>query len=352
MKMKINLLISTLLLSGILTFAASTPPAITLQPVSLVVAAGNTVVLSVTAIGINLQYQWTYNGDVLPGATAASLTLTNLSDQTAGAYQAIVSNNGGSTISDVAEVSIAVPAAGFADNFASRGSITNALGLMYGSSNGATKESGEPQPCNGRVKNSVWLSWTAPTNGVATFATIGSTFDTILGVYTGTTVSALSEVAVDDDLGGYHTSFVTFNATANTKYQIYVGSLDADGGDILFGWMLNSNVQPLPTILSKPTDLTVLPGAAASLCVQYQSSAPVTIQWYHNDQPIPGANQPCLQWTQLTVADLGKYQVVFSSPNWTWELKPVEIQFNSEGLTTVAARNKLVYSINSSLVGK
>jgi hypothetical protein len=88
------------------------------------------------------------------------------------------------------------------------------------------------------------------------------------------------------------------------------------------------------------------------MCVQFQSAAPLTIQWYLNGQPIPGANQNCLQWSQLTVADLGTYQVSLSSPDWTWSLSPVEIQFNTEGLTTVAARNKLFDSINSALIGK
>ena len=38
------------------------------------------------------------------------------------------------------------------------------------------------------------------------------TFDTILGVYTGSSVSSLTTVASDDDSGGNYTSKVTFNA--------------------------------------------------------------------------------------------------------------------------------------------
>ena len=91
--------------------------------------------------------------------------------------------------------------------------------------------------------------------------------------------------------------------------------------------------------------------AAAVFTATIWGTPPLDIQWYHNGQPIAGANQSCLQWTQLTVADLGTYQVSLSSTAWTWYLDPVEIQFNSEGLNTVAARNKLFDSNNAALIG-
>ena len=351
MKTKINLLISTLVLAASLSCAGQTAlPVITQQPVGLVVPVSSAVVLTVVATGNSLQYQWTFNGDVVPGATNATFTLASVTQDNSGAFRVMVFSSGGTVNSTVADVLIVTPAAGFADNFAYRGTINASYGLLFCSSQGATTETGEPKPCNGRVKKSVWLSWVAPANGVANLVTVGSAFDTVLAVYTGTSVSALTEVAADDDLGGNHTSSVLFNATAGTTYQIYVGSLDEDGGDVLFGWILDTNVQALPTITSKPTDITALPGAAASLCVQFTSSGPMTIQWYRNGQLIPGANQNCLQWSSLTTADLGTYRVSFTSAYWTLNLKPVEIQFNSEGLTTVAARNKLVYAKDSAHV--
>ena len=76
------------------------------------------------------------------------------------------------------------------------------------------------------------------------------------------------------------------------------------------------------------------------------------MKWHRNGQLIAGANQKCLPLTNLTVADLGSYEVELSTADWTWTLKPVEIQFNSEGLTTVGARNKLVDSVGAALIGQ
>jgi hypothetical protein len=47
---------------------------------------------------------------------------------------------------------------------------------------GATLEPGEPLIANTTGGASVWYTWTAPTNGTVSFDTVGSGFDTLLGV--------------------------------------------------------------------------------------------------------------------------------------------------------------------------
>jgi hypothetical protein len=322
---------------------------ITEQPQSQVASPLDTVVLSVNAIGPELHCQWTLNGELIRGATAPSLTLTNVLPADSGAYQAIVFNSWGLVKSVSAVIEVEAPALPFADNFADRGVIDTAAGYGSGSSYNATKESGEPHPCSKRVGKSVWLTWVAPADGIAVFTTGGSAFDTALGVYTGTVLSNLVEVTTDDDSGGYHASRAMFNVLAGKAYHLCVGSLDKDGGEIALSWQLYATAYPLPIILSSPTDLTSTPGASATLRVQYQTTTPLTIQWYRNGQPIPGANQTSLQWSQLTVDDLGIYEVSLTSPEWTYFLQPWEIQFNSEGITKAGARNKLFNAMNSGL---
>src|SRR5207237_3339627 len=92
--------------------------------------------------------------------------------------------------------------------------VSGPSGSPTGSNVGATKESGEPNHAGNAGGHSIWYAWTAPTSGTVTIDTIGSAFDTIMGVYTGTSVSALTLVASDDDSGGSLTSKVTFAATA------------------------------------------------------------------------------------------------------------------------------------------
>ena len=90
MTTKMSLLIAAMVFSGLSAFAVNLPPVIVVPPVSQVVASGTTVNLSVTATGNALQYQWFLNGYLLNGATGATLTITNLTASSSGAYQAVV----------------------------------------------------------------------------------------------------------------------------------------------------------------------------------------------------------------------------------------------------------------------
>ena len=76
---------------------------------------------------------------------------------------------------------------------------------------------------------------TAPASASVTITTIGSDYDTLLGVYTGTAVSSLTPIVKNDDidtLGGILQSSVTFSATAGTNYKIAVDGYDADTGNM------------------------------------------------------------------------------------------------------------------------
>ncbi|MGZ4971586.1 MAG: immunoglobulin domain-containing protein, partial [Limisphaerales bacterium] len=74
-------------------------PSITAQPQSLTVHSGNSASLSVGATGTSLQYQWYKNGDVLAGATSATLSIGNVSVADDADYSVQVSNLVGSEAS-------------------------------------------------------------------------------------------------------------------------------------------------------------------------------------------------------------------------------------------------------------
>jgi pectate lyase len=83
------------------------PPVITTQPVSQTVSAGANVTFTVAADGAAaLSYQWLKNGAAIAGATAASLTLTNVQAADAGAYRVVVSNAAGSATSATALLTV------------------------------------------------------------------------------------------------------------------------------------------------------------------------------------------------------------------------------------------------------
>jgi hypothetical protein len=106
--------------------------------------------------------------------------------------------------------------------------------IWTGNNFNATREAGEPSLAGNPGGSSVWVNWTAPASGVVTLSTAGSDFDTMLGVYTGTSVSALTKVAANDDVSYYDvTSQVTFNAVAGRTYHIRIDGYNAAQGNIV-----------------------------------------------------------------------------------------------------------------------
>ena len=87
---------------------------------------------------------------------------------------------------------------------------------------------GDPSSCNDG--NGVWYKFIAPTNGLLTAKTIGSSFDTVVAIYSGS-CGALTLIHCDDDAWlGNITSSNTVTATAGTTYYILAGGyLNATG---------------------------------------------------------------------------------------------------------------------------
>ena len=136
------------------------------------------------------------------------------------------------------------------DAFVNSQSLSGASGAVSSSSLSAGKEPGEPNHGGNLGGASVWYSWTAPVSGNVDVSTAGSNFDTLLGVYTGTAVNALSQVAGNDDVGpGKGPSEVVFAATAGTTYRIAVDGYSAPGGlagqgDFVLAWSVAAGAAP------------------------------------------------------------------------------------------------------------
>jgi len=78
------------------------------------------------------------------------------------------------------------------DNFASAQALSGSSLSVSGTNVEATKQTGEPQHAGDPGGRSVWYTWTAPSTGAFKVDTCGSDFDTLLGVYTGGAVNALT----------------------------------------------------------------------------------------------------------------------------------------------------------------
>src|SRR5881296_3089216 len=117
------------------------------------------------------------------------------------------------------------------DDFSAATQLLGATGSTNGSTSGATFEVGEPNP-----GNSIWYRWRAWTNGLMTIRTGGSSFDTLLCVYTGSTLATLAAVACDDNGDTNGGSKVSFNAVGGTTYRISVRGVAGASGTVTLSW--------------------------------------------------------------------------------------------------------------------
>ncbi|HEX8205644.1 MAG TPA: hypothetical protein VF587_06265, partial [Solirubrobacteraceae bacterium] len=117
------------------------------------------------------------------------------------------------------------------DPFAASQLVTGASVTANGTNVEATKEPGEPNHAGYTGGKSVWYRWIAPADGVAVVDTFGSSFDTVLAVYTGTTVDGLHLVAGNDQYNG-NQSRVRISVTGGQEYRIAVDGYYGSQGSV------------------------------------------------------------------------------------------------------------------------
>src|SRR6266581_6557740 len=97
-----------------------------------------------------------------------------------------------------------VGAAPINDLFANAIPLTGPIVTTTGSNVGANKDfrSGEPFIAGNFGGANVWWTWTATASGQTTIDTMGSDFNTLLGVYTGNSGNTLSTIVDNNDYNG------------------------------------------------------------------------------------------------------------------------------------------------------
>jgi MBG domain (YGX type)/Immunoglobulin domain len=293
------------------------PPVITQQPVGLSVAQGGTAAFSVVATGTSpLFYQWQVNGNGISGETNSTFTIPDVQAANVGNYSVTINNSIGITNSSIAPLTI--PGLGtlpVADNFTNAGSLgasTNGSGTA--SNVGATTEAGEPSPDNILFGASVWLVWQPEVSGLASLTTAGSDFDTVLGVFTGNSLSNLDLVAADDDSGPNLCAALSFNAVAGTSYFIQISGFHGAEGNILLSWNLAATNTQVPVILVQPQSQTQTNGGLVALSVVATNIAPAaSYQWFLLGAPIPSATNSTLTISNLSPDQVGLYTVAVTN---------------------------------------
>jgi len=200
--------------------------------------------------------------------TTSRVSFSAVSGQT---YRIAVDGKSGA--SGVITLKGAVAAAGPTNDMFSKSAVQSGTSFsVTGSNVGATSEVGEPRHAGQRGGKSVWWSWTAPSSGTLSVSTAGSSFDTLLGIYTGVSVQALSRVGSnDDESASVRTSRVSISVVAGTTYRIAVDGYGGKQGGIL----LAGTFQP-QLVLAAPTGLNAVRDSQNRVAVSWSAVSGAT----------------------------------------------------------------------------
>ena len=349
-------------------------PVITNQPASQLVPAGTNVTLRVGASNA-LTYQWFFQGaPVGVGGTGSSLVITNVQDGSVGLYDVLVANAVGSVKSEQAILQIAAPnqpgAGGFAQSqFGNAvylaGLTTNKTSVsrkpasgggdsrgysvsQVFSTVGATKEPGEPNHCGQAGGASEWFVYTAPiTNGTATLDvnTAGSTFNTILAIYTGPGTNFASLIPQGC---GFVTNYqkqgqpnvVIPGVLPGTRFYIAVDGYQGASGTV----QLHIGLGAAPSLVSPPVSQFVIAGSNATFNVTAIGSTNFGYQWQFNSVSIASATNSSYTVTNASTTNAGSYTVIVSNVVMTvTSAPPATLTIQSAPAITAQPANQTVF---------
>ena len=128
----------------------------------------------------------------------------------------------------------------------------------------ASKEPGEPNHAGNAGGHSVWWTWTAPAIGTVGINTTGSSFKTLLAVYTNSAPSnlAFSNLAcVSSNSGANRLSglaSVKFNVSSGEQIYIALDGLNGQSGSAVFNFSFSTDTNPPTLGFSSPNNAAVV----------------------------------------------------------------------------------------------
>jgi PKD repeat protein len=236
------------------------------NPSDKIACTGDNESFAVTATGVDLTYQWQFEGVDIPGANSSILNLTNVSAADEGDYRCIISSTCGPDLTSApASLQVLPPTVITAQPVA----VTECEGSNISFLVQAT----------GSGLNYTWRK-----NGIDL-----SDGGNIIGSATNTLVISgisLADMAV-------YTCLVSGNCGDQTTVPVTL-TVDTD-----------------IAIITQPVTKSVCSGGNTSFSVAVTGTAPA-YQWQHNNVDIPGANSPTLNLTGVDAADAGNYNCVIT----------------------------------------
>lgn len=241
------------------------PPSLVTQPVGTNIAAGQSIILSVTPAGsAPFTYRWLFENSTIAGATASPLVINNAQSVNEGIYRVIVNN--------------------------SVGSVTSAAVFV-------------------RVLPSVPLILSHPTSVVA-----GASSN-----------AAFSVVAAGSQQLGYQWTFNNAIIPGATGAQLSLTGVQAGhagGYRVIVSNALGAATSDMATLtvlpvtpyfVIQPSGATLPAGSSRTFTGQANGSQPIGYQWQRNGTNLPDATGTSLAFTRLAISDSGAYTLLASN---------------------------------------
>jgi hypothetical protein len=309
-------------------------PRISQQPAGQIVWPGQTASFSVAVAGTNYwTYQWQLNGVAIPGATNATLMLTNVQLAQAGIYTVVV---GGVVTSAPASLEVVSVMSPLDISFDGPRTGTAVVGIgpqdywnvcnpIQGPSSysGLLWADGIPSGAQMNVPGS-----SAPTVIVLTNLPAG---DYDIYVYMPLNSQEWAYFSVDNGDWGFFGSSLAVGDLTNSDYAVATGVNVENGYPVTItareysGYEATTFIPaditaiqvqpdvPLPSITTQPGDQRALEGQSASFAVVAAGRPPLTYQWLFDETNIAGATNSTLTLTNIQLTQAGNYSVQVSN---------------------------------------
>ncbi len=334
--------------SDTVTLSVESPPVMTELTESLSAVEGESVELSVTAVGtVPITYQWSKGGVVLEGATGSTLSLANVVPSDASDYMVAVSNGAGRVESESITLTVVQPASIVSQPEGG----TAVLGEVFVMS--VVTVGTEPisyqwhfggQAMEGATKSSLSLANVKAVNSGEYKVTVSNaagsvTSDTVtLSVESPPVMTELTESLSAVEGESVELS-VTAVGTVPITYQWSKGGVVLDGatgstlslsqrgavgcadymvavsngaGRVESESITLTVVQPA-SIVSQPEGGSAVLGEVFVMSVVTVGTEPISYQWHFGGQAMEGATKSSLSLANVKAVNSGEYKVTVSN---------------------------------------
>jgi hypothetical protein len=244
------------------TLSCALTTLITRHPQSVAVEPGTNVEFSVEAVGTNLTYQWRFQNVDIPGATSATLLLTDVQPANAGSYSVTVTGDGGFVFSTPATLTVRI--------------LAPVISL-------------QPQSMLAATGSTVQLS--VAVQGTPPFQFLWSR--------NGRAVPSAGETL----------SFTNIQKTNAGKYRVVVTNV---AGRATSAFAQLKVLNP-PVFVVSPEPKTVTNGTKVVLRARAKGSPRIYYQWLFEGMPLEGATRPQLVLKGVQPLQSGGYSVSASN---------------------------------------